>query len=58
MSQTGPFEWVAHLIHNRPGSKMEFGIILGDDMAGRDGSPETIEGRRTVTILKKDVNSP
>ena len=50
MSQTGPFEWVAHLIHNPPGSETQFGITLGDDMTGRDGSPEATEGRRNVTV--------
>lgn len=50
MSQTGPFEWVAHFLYLPPGSETEFGITLGDDFAGRDGSPGAVEGRRTVTV--------
>ncbi|MDA1257410.1 MAG: carboxypeptidase regulatory-like domain-containing protein [Chloroflexi bacterium] len=50
MARSGPNEWVAHIIHNPPGSEFEFGLRLGDDNGGGDGSVGTIESRRTVTI--------
>lgn len=51
MNQTGPTQWVTVVGSHPSGSEYRYGISLGDDMHGTDGSPDLDEtGDRSFTI--------